>query len=87
METTTDTETFACEYCQQQTDRTEGAQIAPDEWETFAVCEACAEEARDWNDHVLSQDNISDEELAEIIREEEAQVASDMAWMEDNEVF
>jgi predicted ATP-dependent serine protease len=88
METTTDPEeTFDCESCGEPTDRTIGLQVAPGEWETFVECEACAEEAREWNDSVLEQETLSDAELEQIIREEEDQVRADMAWAEENEVF
>ena len=67
-----DAETFECETCEAQTDHTVGWQVAPGEWETFAVCEACTEEAREWNEQQCCEDTLSDAELEAIIREEEA---------------
>lgn len=88
METTTDQEElFRCETCDRMTDRTVGFQVAPDEWETFAICETCAEEAREWNDRQAMEDQLSDEELEAIIREEEAFALEDARWAEENEVF
>ena len=84
METTTDQdETFPCETCDRMTDRTVGFQVAPGEWETFAVCETCAEEAREWNEQQMMEDHLSDEQLEQIIREEE----EDLRWYDENEVF
>jgi protein-arginine kinase activator protein McsA len=75
-----------CETCDRLTDRLVSWRTGEEDVEIFFVCETCEEEARDWNDAMI-QDELSDEEIAEIIREEEAQAAGDIAWMEANEVF